>query len=120
MMNNERQAGTKAATLMMHKFKRPASFFAMLLLCAVLSTQAQNKDTNRYYQAMFYGIDTEGNLKYGTYFFSMKNSYFPMKSEVNKIIIDGYKLKFAYDSKELSVIITEFKNKYDFMKWNVK
>ena len=36
-MNNERQAGTKAATLMLHKFIRPASFFAMLLLAAVWS-----------------------------------------------------------------------------------
>ena len=34
-MNNERQAGTNAATLMLHKFKRPASFFAMLMLAAV-------------------------------------------------------------------------------------
>ena len=98
----------------------PAIFLAIIILCTVLSTQAQKKDTNRYYQAMFYGIDTTGSLKYGTYFFSMNNSYFPMKSEVNKIIIDGYKLKFTYDSKELAVIIIEFKNKYDFMKWNVK
>ena len=36
-MNNECQAGTKAATLMLHKFKRQASFFAMLLLAAVSS-----------------------------------------------------------------------------------
>lgn len=100
--------------------QRAAIILAMLLLCAVLSTEAQKKDTNRYYQAMFYGVDTAGHLKYGTYFFSMKDNYFPMKSEVNKIIIDEYKLKFTYDSKNLAVIVTEFKNKYDFWKWNVK
>ena len=42
-MNIERQAGTKAATLMLHKFKRPASFFAMLLLVAVFVSSCDDK-----------------------------------------------------------------------------
>ena len=40
MMNNERQA----ATLMLLKFKRQASFFAMLLLCAVFSGCSEVKE----------------------------------------------------------------------------
>lgn len=36
MMKNERQAGTKAAKLMLYKLQRPASFFAMLVLAAVI------------------------------------------------------------------------------------
>ena len=100
-------------------FLRQATIAAALFLCAVFC-HAQKKDTNRYYQAIFYGIDSTGHLKYGTYFFSMKYNYFPTKIEVNKIIIDGYKIKFSYDDRNLAVIITEFKNKQDFDKWNVK
>ena len=105
----------------MKKFRicTTAVILAITMLCAV-SVNAQKKDATRYYQAMFYGEDSAGVLKYGTYFFSTNNNYFPTKFDVKKIIIDGYKMKFSYNDKHLAVIITEFKNKYDFLKWNVK
>ena len=82
-MNNECQAGTKAATLMLHKFKRQASFFAMLLLCAVFCQAQIRQDTSR---VVLLVSDT--SHRYETYFRQE-----PCKDTANKFYICGKEVK---------------------------
>lgn len=78
------------------------------------------KDNNRYFEAMYVGLDTSGHLKYGTYYFETDDNYYPTKEDVNNLIIKDYKLKFSYNNPSLAVILTEFKNKDEWLKFNHK
>ena len=81
---------------------------------------AQKKPSNRYFQAMYFGQDSTGNTKYGTYFFATKDNYFLSKQEVNVLIIVAYKLKFDVNGSKLAVIVNEFKNEAEWLKFNTK
>lgn len=109
------QKSSKSTSL----FRQPC-MLAMLLLCAVLSTQAQKKDTNRYFEAAYLGQDSTGNLKYGSYFFSTSNNGFPSIEETKALIIVDYKLNFTPVDSRMSIWIVEFKNKKEWLKWNHK
>lgn len=79
---------------------------------------AQKKDTNRYFEAAYVGQDSVGHLKYGTYYFAMKNGYFPSMAETKTLIIAAYNLQFSPLDSRLAIWLTEFKNKKEFDKWN--
>lgn len=79
---------------------------------------AQKKTSERYFQAMYYGQDSTGSTHYGTYFFSTENNYFPTRQEVNTLIIVNYNLKFNVRGNKLAVILKEFKNKIEWLKFN--
>lgn len=81
------------------------------------SCNAQKPDPGslRYFEAMYVGIDENGQLQHGTYFFIMKDNY-PEVEYVNRLIVEDYKLSFDVNNTEkLSVILTEFKNQNEWM-----
>lgn len=85
-----------------------------------ISVHAQKRDTNRYFEAAYFGQDSTGQIMYGTYFFAMKNRGFGSIEEVRALIIVAYKLNFSPLDNKLAIWVTEFKNKEEFEKWNHK
>lgn len=93
---------------------------AVIIILVTNSAICQKSTKERYFQVSFFGVDTLGAQRYGTYFFNTKDSYFPTIEEVQKIVIDDYKLRFTYDSRNISLTITEFKNRQEWIKFNHK
>lgn len=95
----------------------------IIILTAIVltnSVKAQKTDTNRYFQVSYFGQDTIGQIRYGTYFFYITNNSFPDQKQAKAIVITGYHLKFTPTDERLTVWITEFKNKKEWLKWNSK
>lgn len=91
---------------------------AYIFIFAALRTTGQTKkDSHRYFEVLYFGQDSTYSLKYGTYYFTT-NGAFPSKEEVQKVIIDGYKLQFSYHSNKLAIILKEFKNEDEYNKFN--
>jgi len=62
-------------------------------------------------------VNKEGNFRHGSYFFYAIDNYFPTIEEAKKIVIDGYNLPFKPTDAKLTIWITEFKNKAEWLKW---
>ncbi len=87
---------------------------------AALNVNAQKipEDDNRYFEIMFFGVDSVGEIKYGTYYFS--TNYFPTQQSLKDGLINTYKLKFRRNTDMLAIIISEFKNREEFLRLNRK
>lgn len=70
--------------------------------------------TRRYFEIMYFGKDTIGNIKYGSYFLFTNGNYFPTKNEIDSILITDYRLPFRKNDTYLSFIISEFKNEKEY------
>jgi hypothetical protein len=98
------------------KFYSSAVLAAIFLLCAV-SVNAQVKSKVRYFQASYVGQDSLGLIRHGSYFFSTNNNYFPSIEETKAIVITGYKLNFTPKDARLTIWLTEFKTKTEWLRW---
>ena len=59
---------------------------AVIIILVTNSAICQKSTKERYFQVSFFGVDTLGAQRYGTYFFNTKDSYFPTIEEVQKIV----------------------------------
>lgn len=84
----------------------------------ITSFSQTKKDTNRYFQVSYFGQDTIGRIKYGSYFFSTTNKGFVSIEQAKAIVIAGYHLSFTPFDDRLAIWITEFNNKTEWLKWN--
>jgi len=100
------------------KFIPSAQIAAILLLCAVFYQAHPKKiEKTRYFQASYIGQDSIGLIRHGSYFFSTNNDYFPTIEESRSIVINGYKLNFTPKDASLTIWLTEFKTKSEWLKW---
>jgi hypothetical protein len=102
------------------KTARILLLLAILLLVAMMvKAQTQPKVKERFFMATYISVDSITNgLRWGSYFYSTTGGYFPNRHEIYRLIIKEYKLQCS--EKEFVITPTEFKNKKEWLKFNMK
>lgn len=90
----------------------------LLFFCFSICNGQSKNNKVRYFGITYYGQDTLHHLRYGTYYISTNYGYFPTIEECQKCCIDGYKLDFPYKTVALMIVLSEFKNKEEWLQFN--